>query len=118
MKTCQVFSLLYCEVSTIFQNALPQICFFKKNIKTQSWFTLQFVISTCTDNSYHVILVLDFNILKFSLQVKKSEIKLGPNYQSEDPDYAVWVPPGSKILHPLSIHQKFQMVSQVFLHVH
>lgn len=52
--------------------------------------------------------MLDFNILKFSLQVKKSEIKLGPNYQSEDPDYAVWVPPGSKILHPISIHQKFK----------
>lgn len=57
--------------------------------------------------------MLDFNILKFSLQVKKSEIKLGPNYQSEDPDYAVWVPPGSKIFHPI-----IQMVSQVFLHVH
>lgn len=52
--------------------------------------------------------MLDFNILKFSLQVKKSEIKLGPNYQSEDPDYAVWVPPGSKILHPISINQKFK----------
>lgn len=52
--------------------------------------------------------MLDFNILKFSLQVKKSEIKLGPNYQSEDPDYAVWVPPGSKIFHPISIHQKFK----------
>lgn len=29
-------------------------------------------------------------------KVKKSEIKLGPNYQSEDPDYAVWVPPGNQ----------------------
>ncbi|XP_022335105.1 kanadaptin-like [Crassostrea virginica] len=29
-------------------------------------------------------------------KVRKPEVKLGPNYQTEDPDYAVWVPPDNQ----------------------